>query len=200
MSQQLADVTAPDEMHLTSDNFADFENITEKYERALRSDDYKLLLDLFDRSQKVYVVANGGLHYVGSHMATDMTRLVPGKVLKSFDSFGFITSNANDHGWENIFVRWLETSAILDNPSSTLVYGLSCSGNSRNVINAFRYGHEKFGFKTALLSGRKSRLVPSYTHELTFGCEYYHTVECLSLMLFYDMVHKLGHCCPAINR
>ena len=189
-----------EEMHSLEDNFADFENIAEKYDKALKSDDYKKMLDLFDRSQKIYVVANGGLHYVGSHMATDMTRLVPGKVLKSFDSFGFITSNANDHGWDNIFVRWLETSAILDNPSSTLVYGMSCSGNSKNVINAFQYAHEKFGFKTALLSGRESKLLPSFTHELTFGCEYYHTVECLSLMLFYDMVHKLGHCCPSINR
>ena len=188
------------ESHSVNDDFADFENIVEKYNHALASSDYIKLLDLFDRSQKIYVIANGGLHYVGSHMATDMTRLVPGKVLKSFDSFGFITSNANDHGWENIFVRWLETSAILDNPSNTLVYGMSCSGNSKNVINAFQYAHERYGFKTALLSGRKSKLKQSFTHELTFGCEYYHTVECLSLMLFYDMVHKLGHCCPSINR
>ena len=181
-------------------NKADFENIYEKYSVAISSAEYFSLLDLFAASKKVYVIANGGLHYVGSHMATDMTRLVPGKVLKSFDSFGFITSNANDHGWESIFVRWLETSAILDDPSTTLVYGMSCSGNSANVIKAFDYAHNKLGFSTALLSGRKSRSKLSFTHELSFNCEYYHTVECLSLMIFYDMIHKLGHCCPTINR
>lgn len=200
MTSTLELSSTSDEFHRAADNFADFENLIDKYTSVLKSDDYKKMLDLFDRCQKVYIVANGGLHYVGSHMATDMTRLVPGKVFKSFDSFGFITSNANDHGWDNIFVRWLETSAVLDNPATTLIYGMSCSGNSKNVINAFDYAHEKFGFKTALLSGRKSKHIKSYTHELTFGCEYYHTVECLSLMLFYDMVHKLGHCCPSINR
>ena len=97
--------TVQEDTHSFSDDFADFENISSKYQSAIASDDYKKMLDLFDRSQKIYVIANGGLHYVGSHMATDMTRLVPGKALKSFDSFGFITSNANDHGGENIFVR-----------------------------------------------------------------------------------------------
>ena len=78
-------------------------------------------------------------------MASDLTRLVPGKVVKSFDSFGFISSNANDHGWENTFLRWLETSAILDDPASTMVYGMSCSGNSLNVIKAFDYANNILG-------------------------------------------------------
>ena len=44
-------------MHSLNDNFADFENISEKYDVAIKSDEYKKMLDLFDRSQKVYVVA-----------------------------------------------------------------------------------------------------------------------------------------------
>ena len=53
--------------HDLADDFADFENLSLKYQTALESDSYKILLDLFDRSQKIYVIANGGLHYVGSH-------------------------------------------------------------------------------------------------------------------------------------
>ena len=178
----------------------DFENIQLKFKNAINSDKYKELVELFSTTNKVYIIGNGGLHYVGSHMATDMTRLVSGKVFKSFDSFGFISSNANDHGWENTFVRWIQTSAVLDAPSTTMVYGMSCSGNSKNVIKALNYAHHELGFKTFLLSGRKSKYVENFTPELTFDCEYYHTVECLSLMLFYDIVHKLDHICPSINR
>ena len=178
----------------------DFENVESRFNKAVSSSQYDILLNKIAKAKKIYVVANGGLHYVGSHMATDMTRLIPNKLIKSFDSFGFITSSANDHGWENIFLRWLETSAMLDDPNTTLVYGMSCSGNSKNVINSFNYAHNKMGFDTFLLSGRPSKLKEHFTEELSFDCEYYHSVECLSLMIFYDIVHQLGHCTPLINR
>ena len=42
-------------------------------------------------------------------MACDMTRLIPMKTFHSFESVGFITSNANDYGYDNLFQRWLET-------------------------------------------------------------------------------------------
>jgi phosphoheptose isomerase len=179
---------------------ADFEDLEHKYQTAIHSPEYQQLIKLVGNSRKIYVVANGGLHYVGSHMATDLTRLVPAKVVRSFDSFGFISSNANDHGWENTFVRWLETSAILDDPDTTMVYGMSCSGNSTNVIKAFEFARDRFGFKSFLLSGRPSKCKPSETLEICLNAEYYHTVETIGLMLFYDLVHKLGHACPVINR
>ena len=149
-----------------SSSFADFENIELKFNEAIKTDIYYDLCKLIKSSKKIYVIGNGGLHFVGSHMATDLTRLIPGKVVKSFDSFGFISSNANDHGWENTFVRWLETSAILDDPTTTLVYGMSCSGNSSNVIRALEFAHEKLNFSTFLLSGRRSKLKPNYVPEV----------------------------------
>ena len=193
-------MTSTSSTQASHQTFADFENLEQKFQSALASPEYQKLIEMVANSKKIYIVANGGLHYVGSHMATDMTRLVPGKVVNSFDSFGFITSNANDHGWENIFVRWLETSAILDDPSSTMIYGMSCSGNSTNVVKAFEYGFSHYGFRSFLLSGRPSRSRPPETVELTLNVEYYHTVETIGLMLFYDLVHKLGHACPVINR
>ena len=188
------------ETNLEKEMSADFEDITEKYKIAINSKEYKMLCGLIKGSKKIYIIGNGGLHFVGSHMATDMTRLIPGLVAKSFDSFGFITSTANDYGWDNTFVRWLETTSILDDPKTTMIYGMSCSGNSTNVIKGLEFAHEKLGFKTFLFSGRPSKKKPIYTNELTLNAEYYHTVETIGLMLFYDIVHKLGHACPVINR
>lgn len=180
--------------------YADFEGIESKFNKLLLSDQYSKLCKLIASCKKIYVIGNGGLHYVGSHMATDLTRLVPDKVVKSFDSFGFISSNANDHGWENTFVRWLETTAILDTPESTLVYGMSCSGNSKNVIKALEFAHNSLNFKTFLFSGRKSKCKPEYIEELSIDANFYHTVEVFALMMFYDIVHKIGESCPEINR
>ena len=178
---------------------ADFEGLESRFHQAISSPQYEKLLHKLRSVNKIYVVGNGGLHYVGSHMATDLTRLIPGKVVKSFDSFGFITSNANDYGWENTFVRWLETSAILDNPDTTMLYGLSCSGNSKNVINALQYADTELGFQTFLLSGKPCKSRPINTLELALNVKYYHTVETIAMMLFYDIVHKMGHSCPLIN-
>ena len=179
---------------------ADFENLEEKYKSAINSDSFGELVDLIVKCKKIYIIGNGGLHYVGSHMATDVSRLIPGTVAKSFDSFGFITSSANDFGWDNIFSRWLETSSVLDDPETTLVYGLSCSGNSKNVVKALDYAVDKLNFKTFLLSGRPLKPIKHKHSELCLNAEYYHTVETLGLMLFYEMIHRSGHACPLINR
>lgn len=179
---------------------ANFESLETKFATLIASPDFDALLELVSRCNKIYIIGNGGLHYVGSHMATDISRLIPGTVAKSFDSFGFITSSANDFGWENIFLRWLETSSVLDEPGSTLVYGLSCSGNSKNVIKALDYAHDKLNFSTFLFSGRPLRPVDVKHPELCVNAEYYHTVETLGLMLFYEIIHRSGFACPIINR
>ena len=81
----------------------DFENIEEKCNKASESDEYAVLVRKVNRAKKIFLIGNGGLHYVASHMATDLTRLIPNKAVFSFDSVGFITSNANDHGYVQIF-------------------------------------------------------------------------------------------------
>ena len=84
----------------------DFENIEQKLKDAFSSSEYKSLADKVNRAKRIFLIGNGGLHFVACHAATDMTRLIPDKSVHSFDSVGFITSNANDHGHEQVFLRW----------------------------------------------------------------------------------------------
>ena len=53
-----------------------FENIEDKFANVVSSEEYQQLVNLFQKHDEIYVVANGGLHYVASHMATDISRLV----------------------------------------------------------------------------------------------------------------------------
>ena len=176
-----------------------FENIEEKCKKSFSSAKYDLLVSKVKKAKKIFVVGNGGLHFVASHMATDMTRLIEKKVVSSFDSVGFITSNSNDHGFDQVFVRWLETICAIEKPEDCLILGLSCSGNSSNIIGALHWAEElKFG--TFMISGQKSQILKSEIDELNFECEYFHTVEVMCMMMFYDLIHRVGSHCPSLSK
>ena len=176
----------------------DFENITDKCEKAINSREYNELIKKVKNAKKIYLLGNGGLHYVSSHMATDMTRLIPDKVAFSYDSVGFITSSANDFGFNELYVRWLETIASIEDPSQCLVVGMSCSGNSANVVKALHWSYER-NFETFMISGQKSEILNYKISELNLNCEYFHTVEVLSMMIFYDLIHQTDNKCPSIR-
>ena len=176
----------------------DFENIEERCSKVIDSKEYELLVNKIEKAKKVFLIGNGGLHYVASHMSTDMSRLIKNKAFYSFDSVGFVTSNANDHGYEQLFVRWLETIADVESPDDCLVIGLSCSGNSVNIINALHYSRD-IGFDTFMISGQKSEKLDENVDELYFTFEYFHTVELSIMILFYEMIHQVGARCPSIR-
>ena len=178
----------------------DFENIQEKCNVASSSSEYATLVRKVQQAKKIFVIGNGGLHYVASHMATDLSRLIPGKAVYSFDSVGFITSNANDHGYNQIFIRWLETIAYgVERPEECLVIGLSCSGNSANGVDALHWAADR-EYETFMMSGQKSELLRADVDELNLACDYFHTVEVMCLMIFYDLIHRTENHCPSIKQ
>jgi len=175
-----------------------FENIEQKFEVISNSKEYEILCNKVNNAKKIYLLGNGGLHFVASHMSTDLSRLIPDKSVYSFDSVGFITSNANDHGFEQLFVRWLETMAAIENPADCLVIGMSCSGNSVNVINALKWAKNN-KIDTYMLSGQPSEILKNDIDELSYNCEFFHTVEVMTMMLFYDIIHQTDNKCPSIR-
>ena len=76
-----------------------------------------------------------------------------------------------------------------------MIIGLSCSGRSENILKALDWGVNN-DIPSWMISG-------SYESQeyktVSLNCKYYHTVEALTLMLFYDMIHKIGYKCPSID-
>ena len=66
----------------------DFENISQKCTDASLTKEYDILVKKVNKSKKIFLIGNGGLHFVASHMATDLSRLIPNKAVYSFDSVG----------------------------------------------------------------------------------------------------------------
>jgi len=176
-----------------------FENIETKLDTVLSSREYGILADKVNKAKRIYLIGNGGLHFVACHAATDMTRLIKGKSIQTFDSVGFITSNANDHPYDALFIRWLESLLHKEDASDSLVIGMSCSGKSKNVLDCLTWGQEQ-GMSTFMISGKSASVLPESIQELDLDCDYFHTVEVMSLMLFYDLIHRTGNRCPSISQ
>ena len=181
----------------------DFENIEEKFDKTLVTKEWKQLEKDFESSSDIYLVANGGLWAIANHAADDCTRLFAKagikKHISNLDSQCLLTSLANDYGWNNIFISWLELkkqSGAMK--KDAMVIGLSCSGGSKNVVSSCHWAKEK-GYKTAMISGQDRGILEEDINQVVLNCQYFHTVEVLSLILFYDLIHSCGAECPNIK-
>ena len=173
-----------------------FEGLEEKLSQAVETEEWKTLQKQINEAEIIYMIGNGGNMAVASHGAADATRLTNKKV-HCLDSQSHLTSIANDHGYENIFERWLEAYADLD--KKTLVLGYSGSGNSANVLGALRWADDQ-GFDTTIITGVKSaRLDRDTINEICFDNIFFHSHEILSVMSFYELIHGAGHACPTIK-
>jgi phosphoheptose isomerase len=180
----------------------DFEKDHLLFEKARNSNEYKKLISLVKKCKKVFILGNGGMMDVSSHAAADLSRLVPNKAFYCFNNAGFLTSNANDFGFNKSFTKWLQSTVEgIEEPKTTLLLGLSCSGNSENIMQAFDWALNSMPgtpFNSFLISGVKSVKKPKSVGELVLGTKYFHTTEILVMKLVYDIVYKLGHHCPDI--
>tara|TARA_A100001201_G_scaffold140327_1_gene133320 strand:- start:3305 stop:3919 length:615 start_codon:yes stop_codon:yes gene_type:complete len=181
----------------------DFENIEEKFDKVLSTPEWKKLSKDFKKSSDIYIVANGGLWSVGNHAADDCTRLFAKagikKHISTLESQCLMTSVANDYGWNNLFLNWLELNKKSGKmKDDAMIIGLSCSGGSKNVVSCC-YWAEQNGYKTAMISGQDRGVLSDTTNQVVLDCKYFHTVEVLTLILFYDLIHDCGAECPSIK-
>ncbi len=112
-----------------------------------------LLIGTYKNQGTVFTCGNGGSHCDAMHFAEEMTgryrsERVPLAAL-ALGEASHITCVANDYGFEHIFSRQMEA---LGHPGDVLI-GLSTSGESMNVINAFKVARGK-NIKTVALLGR----------------------------------------------
>lgn len=103
-----------------------------------------LLLDTFNKGNKVLICGNGGSAADAQHIATEFVgryeterRALPAVALTTDTSA--LTALANDYDFERIFARQVEALAV----EGDLLIAISTSGNSRNVIAAVMEARRK---------------------------------------------------------
>lgn len=113
----------------------------------------KLLADRFKDGGKVLSCGNGGSHCDAMHFAEELTGRYrenrPGYPAIAISDPSHLSCVANDFGFEFVFSRYLEAVG----QRGDVLFGLSTSGNSKNIINAITAAKAK-GIKVIALTGK----------------------------------------------
>ena len=82
-------------------------------------------------NKKIMVIGNGGSAGIAMHALEDYANIGD---LKTTDFYGpaLLTCMANDYGYENVFSKSVEMFA----ESGDMLFAISSSGQSRNILNA----------------------------------------------------------------
>ena len=174
----------------------EFEDFGEVFNEIVNTPEFEQMQKDFNEADNIYFIGNGGNAPVCSHASSDITRLTDKKVY-SLDNLSYLTSISNDYKYDNIFIKWLEDYIYSDMKS--MVIGLSGSGNSKNVVSALSWANDRYNISTVLISGQKSNCLEENINEVCFNRGYFHTVEILSEMTFYQLIHGTGNGCPTIK-
>ena len=112
------------------------------------------LLECAHSAQKVFILGNGGSAATASHFACDLAKntVIPGappfRVIALTDNMALMTAWANDTAYDNVFAAQL--SPLVE--PGDVVIGISCSGNSANVLKAMTVARQQ-GATTVGFSG-----------------------------------------------
>lgn len=179
-----------------------FENLNQKFESIISSNEWKKLIDDFKNSDNIYLIGNGGNWAVCNHGACDMNRLFSknniNKNIESLDSQSLITSISNDYGYNHLYMKWIKGKINFDKDKKNMIIGISSSGNSKNILTPLYYAKQE-GIKCCLISGTKSNAIDENINEVVINTNYFHTAEVVTLMLFYQMIHSCDAECPNIR-
>jgi len=114
----------------------------------------KLCVELYKNNKKTILAGNGGSAADAQHIAAEMVGRygfdrpsLPSLALTTDTSA--LTAIGNDYGYDQVFSRQLEGMG----QDGDLFIGISTSGNSQNIINAFNSAKDK-NITTVALSGR----------------------------------------------
>ena len=146
----------------------------------------KVLLNARKSSATIFFIVNGGSAATASHFANDLAFGTneyekPFKVMSITDNVPVITALGNDYGYYEIFIRQLRIYA----KKGDVLVGISASGNSQNLINAFEYAATS-DIKTVALTafdGGRMREIADFNVHIPTGENEYGPAEDLHMIL-----------------
>lgn len=112
-----------------------------------------IIADSFKQGGKVLSCGNGGSHCDAMHFAEELTGRYrenrPGYPAIAISDVSHLSCVSNDFGYDYVFSRYVEAVG----QKGDVLFGLSTSGNSKNVLNAIEAAKAK-GMKVIALTGK----------------------------------------------
>ena len=120
------------------------------------------IVSAYRAGNKLLLCGNGGSAADCQHMATELVSQLRHDVKREglpaialTTDTSYLTAFANDHGYEGVFARQVQAIGR----AGDVLLGISTSGNSKNVLAAFREAKER-GVVTLALTGSGGALAP----------------------------------------
>jgi D-sedoheptulose 7-phosphate isomerase len=141
--------------------------LIETFRQALRDD------------RQIFIFGNGGSAANASHFATDLGKGSSDKLGRRFrvlalnDNVSWMTALGNDYCYEDVFVRQLMNYARPED----LVFVMSVSGNSPNVVRAVEWAKAHRLQTVALTGSKRGRLAELADTVIVIDSPHYGRVE-----------------------
>lgn len=136
---------------------------------------------------KVILIGNGGSASIASHMVTDFLKNARIPAL-AFNDPSLITCISNDLGYEYVFERPIELLA----KKGDILFAISSSGKSKNILNAVKKARDK-GCFIVTLSGFHRNNPLKKIGEVNFyaSSHHYGEVEISHLSVIHSIIDKI---------
>ena len=125
-----------------------------------------VMVAAFNNGKRVYFCGNGGSAADAQHLAAEFSgrfyldrKALPAEALHCNTSY--LTAVANDYSYDVIYARLIDGIG----ESGDVLVGLSTSGNSANIVNAFEVARTK-GMTTVGFTGASGGTMKSLSHHL----------------------------------
>lgn len=168
--------------------------------QKLNLEDVNNVLNVLEKARlsgkRVFTCGNGGSASTASHYCCDFNKGVSENLDVKYD-FECLSDNvasmmavANDFSYEEVFRYPLRNKM----KSGDILIGISGSGNSKNVVNAFEYAKELGGTTIAIVgySGGKMKEMADYSIHVDINDM--QISEDLHMVLDHMMMWVLSHC------
>jgi len=108
----------------------------------------KVIIDNSKKGKKILVFGNGGSAAIASHFTVDLTKNARIRAT-NYNEADLITCLANDYGYD----QWVSKVIELYMDKGDLIFFISSSGNSKNMINAVKTAKKKKARKIVSFTG-----------------------------------------------
>ena len=149
------------------------------------------IIECFESNGTIFCAGNGGSHCDAMHFSEELT----GRYKKNRKPLGalalgdasHITCVSNDYGFEYIFSRQLEALAR----PKDLFIGLSTSGNSKNILQAFQTAKKLGIYSMALLGKDGGQAASMADHSIVVPAQTSERIQELHIKIIHTSIEVI---------
>ena len=143
------------------------------------------LKNMKNKKKKAIIVGNGGSSAIASHFSVDLTKNAKIRCI-NFNEADLITCFSNDYGYE----KWVEKSINFYGDQGDILFAISTSGSSKNIINGCKEAKRKKFSKIITLSGHNKNNILKKQGDINLWLESkaYNQIESIHQMWLLSII------------